>query len=153
MQLQLPIFPATTKLINSNVGIFQREDFVYYLHNGSPVYCHHTEDRDSFRYIVANLVNSGLCKCSEIADAIGIHRKNVERYSKALREKGTKHFFNREDGRGQCHKMTENRISQAEELIRQGYSQKQTAEMLNVSEGAIRYHLRKGNIKKKSNQE
>jgi transposase len=151
MQLQLPIFPSTTKLINSNVGVFHKDEFVYYLHNGSPVYCHKIEDREGFRYILASLVNSGLCKCSEIADALGIHRKNVERYSKALREKGTKHFLNREDGRGQCHKMTEGLISQAEELLNQGYSQKRTAEMLNVSEGAIRYHIRKGKIKKKSN--
>ncbi len=28
MQMQLPIFPQTTKLINSNIGIFEKDSIV-----------------------------------------------------------------------------------------------------------------------------
>lgn len=59
--MQLPKFPQTTKLVNSNVGFFERDDFVYYLHKGSPIYCHEKNDLNSYRYIIANLVVMGLC--------------------------------------------------------------------------------------------
>jgi len=51
MQHQLPLFPESTKLVNCSVGIFTKEEFVYYLHNDSPVFCHAKDDRNSYRYI------------------------------------------------------------------------------------------------------
>ena len=107
MQMQLPLFPVTTKLINHTVGVFSKDDFVYYLHNGSPVYCHSSDDMNSYRYITATMVNSGLCKAIEIATVLGVSARNIQRYAKTLREKGPDWFFNRKDERGQCYKMTE----------------------------------------------
>ena len=149
MQMQLPIFPSTTKLINSNIGFFEKDDFIYYLHNGSPIYCHEKNDLNSYRYITANLVVTGLCKPSEIAKALGISNRNIQRYAKSLREKGTDWFFNREEKRGKCYKLNEDSLKEAEELISKFYSVKDTARILGVTEGALRYHIKKGNIKKK----
>jgi len=105
MQMQLPLFSGTTKLINSNIGFFEKDDFIYYLHNGSPIYCHEKNDLNSYRYITANLVVTGLCKPSEIAKALGISNRNIQRYAKSLREKGTDWFFNREEKRGKGYKL------------------------------------------------
>ena len=150
MQLQFPIFPEHTRMINSSVGFYAHDGFVYYLHNGSPIFCHSKEDRNSYRYILANMVVTDMCSCSEISKALGIHVKNVQRYTKALREKGAGWFFNREDHRGQCHKFTPWSKEKAQELINMGYSQQATAQKLGLSEGTIRYHFRNGNLKKKS---
>lgn len=147
--MQLPIFPEETKLVNSSIGIYSKEDFVYYLHNGSPIFCHGRSDRNSYRYILANLVVNDMCSCSEISRALGIQVKNVQRYAKALRTKGMGWFFNREDGRGQCYKFTRSKQEEAQELLNKGYSGQQTAKAIGVSESAIRYHLRAGTIKKK----
>ena len=149
MQMQLPIFPGTTKLVNACVGFKKEDDFVYYLHNGSPIFCHHENDLNSYRYILANLVVNGLCGCSELADALGVHRRNVERYSKSLREKGSDWFLKRVEKRGQCHKLTDEMKQKAEELIKEFYSVADVARLLGVTEGALRYHIRKGTIKKK----
>ena len=149
MQLQNPIFPQQTKLINGSLGFYAQEGFVYYLHNGNPIFCHSHEDRNSYRYILANLVVNKMCTCAELSRALGINRKNIERYMKTLREKGTDHFFNREERRGQCHKFTEKTREKAQELLNEGYSQKATAKELGLSESAIRYHIRNGNLKKK----
>jgi predicted transcriptional regulator len=148
MQLQLPFFPENTKLINSSIGFFIKDDFVYYLHNGSPIFCHEKDNRDSYRYILANLVVNNMCTCSEISKALGINIKNVQRYTKDLRTHGMSYFFNREDNRGQCHKFTSEKQTQAQELIDKGFSQQQVAKALEISEGAIRYHIRDGKIKK-----
>ena len=38
-------FPEHTKYINATLGLFSRDDYVYYLHNGSPIYCHEKDVR------------------------------------------------------------------------------------------------------------
>ena len=88
MQMQLPIFPSSTKLVNSNVGVFEKDDFVYYLHNGSPIFCHDKNDLNSYRYILANMVLSRLCTPMELSRALGVNNRNIQRYAKTLREKG-----------------------------------------------------------------
>jgi hypothetical protein len=148
MQQQLPIFPPRTKLINSSVGFFEKEDFVYYLHNGSPIYCHAQEDKNSYMFITANLVVNGLCKCSEISKALGIKVRNIERYVDSFRKNGPDYFFNRPDKRGQCHKMTRSKIEEVQVLLDNGYSQQAAARHCGLSESAVRYHLRKGTLKK-----
>ena len=149
MQMQLPIFPETAKLINSLVGFYKKEGIIYYLHNGSPIFCHPENELDSYRYITANLVDSGLCGSSELATALGVNKRNIERYTNHLRKKGASWFFERSDRRGQSHKMTDQVIKQTQRLIDEFYSVSDVARMVGVSEGALRYHIKKGNIKKK----
>jgi len=149
MQQQLPIFPESTSLVNSSVGVYSKDDFVYYLHNGSPVYCHSKDDRKSYRYILANLVVNGLCNATELGHALGVNVRNVQRYALALRKHGIGYFFNREDQRGQCYKFTEDIKDRAQSMLDTGKSQKSIAETLGISESAIRYHVRNGNLIKK----
>lgn len=151
MQMQLPIYPATTKLINSSVGFFIKEDFIYYLHNGSPIFCHHVDNLNNYRYILANLVESNLCHASEVSQALGINQRNVERYAQKLREHGMESFFNQKDHRGECYKMTEAVRVQAQHFLDEGKSQLKTSKLLGVSESCIRYHLKTGNLKKNLN--
>lgn len=149
MQMRLPIFPSTSRLINSTTAVYEDGDMVYYLHSGSVIYCHEKNDLQGYRYITANLVVSGLCKPKEIADVLGVSNRNIQRYAKALREKGTQWFFDREERRGTCHKMSEELMDRAQELLDSFYGVADTAKLIGVSEGAIRYHLRKGRLKKK----
>jgi len=149
MQLQLPIFPDSTKLINSSVGFYREKDFIFYLHNGSPIFCHHIDSTNNYRFILANLVESKLCHPKEISKALGISQRNVEQYAKKLREYGIECFFNQIDQRGECYKMTESLLLQAQRLLDDGISQLKTAKILGVSESSIRYHLKNGNLKKK----
>lgn len=149
MQMQMPIFPETTKLMNSSVGYFKKNDFIYYLHNGSPIFCHHVDNVNNYRYILANLVVSKLCYPSEISKAIGVSQRNVDRYAQKLRKYGMESFFNQEDHRGECYKMTESIRIQAQQLLDEGKSQLKTAKTIGVSESCIRYHLNDGTLKKK----
>jgi transposase len=149
MHMQLPIFPKEIKLINACVGIFELNDSVYYLHNGSPVFCHQKDDMNNYRYITANLVSNGLCKCSEVAQALGVSSRNIERYAKALRVKGSEYFFNRQQKRGSSYKLNQDAIDYAQQMINDFYSVADVARLIGVTEGALRYHIKKGTIKKK----
>jgi transposase len=149
MQQILPIFPHDIKMVNYQVGFKQMDDFVHYFVNGMPVYCHQLDDKNGYRYVLATLVNHNFCSIKELSEALGVNKKNVERYAKDLREKGMSHFFNRKETRGQCYKFTPEKMSQAQRLLDQGYSQYRTAKMIGVSESAVRYHIKAGSLKKK----
>ena len=95
------------------------------------------------------MVVTGLCKPSEIGKALGVSNRNIQRYAKSLREKGSSWFFNRDDNRGKCYKLNEESLKEAEDLIGKSYPVKDTAKLLGVTDGALRYHIKKGNIKKK----
>lgn len=148
MQMQLPIFPVDTKLINSTLGIRTEDEMVYYLHNGSPIFCHPESDINHYRYVCGNLVANGLCKVSELADALGVHRRSVERYAKQHRDSGGNAFLLKSDRRGQCFKMTPQKLSETQELLDQGLNKEEIARRLNISSSSIRNHLKKGTLKK-----
>ena len=148
MQQILPIFPVDIKMVNYQVGFKQMDDFVHYFVNGMPVYCHQLDDKNGYRYVLGTLVNNNFCSIKELSEALGVNKKNVERYAKDLREKGMSHFFNRKETRGQCYKFTPEKMNKAQWLLGQGYSQYRTAKMIGVSESAIRYHIKAGSLKK-----
>ena len=97
----------------------------------------------------AELVVTGLCRPSEISKALGVSSRNIQRYAKALREQDPEWFFNREEKRGRAHKLTDDVLIEAQQLIDKFYSVKDVAMLIGVTEGALRYHIKKDNIKKK----
>jgi biotin operon repressor len=149
MQTQIPIFPEETKLINSTLGFREQDGFVYYLHNGNPIYCHSKQDRNSYRFILGNLVSNHLCSISELSDALGENRKNIERYAQRFREKGAEDFFSRKETRGQCYKMHSELIQEIQQRLDEGWSKYKIAQKYGISESAISYHIKKGTLKKK----
>jgi hypothetical protein len=146
MQLQLPFFPEHTRLINSTLGLFEKDGYVYYLHNGSPIYCHRKDDRNGYRFIVGNLIHNKLCTISEFHVSIGEARKNIERYACTFREKGAEYFFFRKETRGRCHKITDSVMSEIQSRLDAGTSQYRISKDCNISGAAIRYHLKNGNL-------
>jgi len=148
MQLQMPFFPSKTRCFNHTTGVFEKDDFVFYLHNGLPIFCHHKNDHKLYRFITANLVETDLCLPSEIAKVLGVSARSIQFNAKALREKGSDWFLKRKETRGTCNKFTTESFQQAQEMLTAGKSNCEIARFLNVSECSIRYHIRKGTLKK-----
>jgi hypothetical protein len=148
MQTQLPFFPTETKLINMTLGFTEHKGFRYYLHNGNPIYCHALKDKNSYRFILGNLVTNRLCTIAELSKALGEHRKNIERYTKTFREKGASPFFSRKETHGQCYKLTESLCLEIQSCLDEGISVYRIAKDHSVSEAAIRYHIKKGRLRK-----
>jgi|SRR5690625_3890721 len=152
MQMQLPFFPEHTKLINATLGVRKDGDMIYYLHNGSPILCHEENNLNKYRFILGNLVEMRLCSCGELSKALGVPIRSVQRYAKTFREKGSDWFFHREEKRGQCHKLDAQMMEKAQQMLDEFIPTTQIARELGVTEGAIRYHLRTGRLKKSSRQ-
>ena len=85
-----------------------------------PVYCYELNDMKGYRYVLATLVNHNFCSIIECSNALGVIRKNIERYAKDLRDKVMSHFFNRYETRGLCYKFTPVMMNQAQCRLDQG---------------------------------
>ncbi len=149
MQMQLPIFPADTLMLSSTWGVFEKDNLVYYLHNGSPVHIHAKDDMATYRFVTATLIVNHSCRASDLSKVFGVGVRNFERYAKRLRDSGAEDFFKPDDRRGQCHKMTPAKLVEAQQYLDLGYSNMATAKKINVNEASIRYHIKKGTLKKK----
>ena len=136
MQTQLPFFPSNTKLINSTVGFREHDGVVFYLHNGNPIYCHAKDDRIIYRFMPDNMTVNKLCKIFGLFVSLGEGRKNIERYAKAYREQGADYFYERKERRGQCHKMTPDKLSAIQSDLDVGLSIYRTALNHEVSDCA-----------------
>ena len=71
-QLQLPIFPEGTTLINANLGFTRQNDSITYVYGNLPVFTHDVNDIRSFRMITSQLYINGSAKQSEICRAFGV---------------------------------------------------------------------------------
>jgi len=151
MQLQLPFFPTGTKLINETLGFREKNGIVYYLHNGVPIFNHSKSDRNSFRFILANLIVNKLCRICELSKATGVDRDNIERYVKALEEQGIGYFFipkQRKSRKGIYTKMVPEKIAAIQADFDSGLSIYRAARNHNVAATTIAKHIKYGNLKK-----
>jgi transposase len=148
MQLLLPIFPADTKLINHSLGVYHRDGIVTYLHSGAPIFSHSSEDLQSFRYITSNLIIQGLCQRKDIANTFHVSTDSVYSNVKKLQTQGEESFFGTEHRHGYSHKLRGDKLKQAQQCLDKEMSQNATAKHVGVWEGAIRYAIKTGKLKK-----
>ena len=150
MQLQLPIFSRETKLISSCVGYYTTDDVVQYIVNGLPVFAHGVDDINSFRYIVSNFIDQGLCKKVEVQRAFHVSDDTIHRYYKLYKEKGADGFFGeRPRSKRRSHKVVGETTLQIQKEIDKGRSINSIAKEIGISEGTIRYQIQQGYLKKR----
>jgi hypothetical protein len=79
-QLQLPIFPAGTTLITSEIAFECGEGKVTYIYGHLPVFQHAEGDLAAFRYFTSQLVVNGTVGQADIARAFCVPKVTVKRY-------------------------------------------------------------------------
>ena len=149
MQLLLPIFPVDTTFITPTLGVGQSGSIVTYLHSGAPIFSHAAEDHKSFRYITSKMILQGLCSRMDIADCFHVSYDSVKRYVKKLDKLGDSAFFTSDKRKGSCYKLLPAVIERMQRHLDAGKNNCEIARLEGVSEGAVRYAIRKGVLKKK----
>jgi hypothetical protein len=149
MQLMLPIFPVGTAMISDNLGVGRKDGLITYLHCGMPIYSHLESDYRSFRFITSKFILQGLCKKIEICNIFHVSYDSVKRHVRRLEECGDSGYFT-DDKRngGSCYKLLPDVIERMQRSLNEGKSNSEIARKENVTEGAIRYALRNGVLKK-----
>jgi DNA-binding CsgD family transcriptional regulator len=149
MQTILPIYPARTEFINATLGICQEDNIVTYISNALPIYSHASNDYQSFRFITAKLVLLGRCSQKEIADCFHVSYDSVKRSVRRLKETGESGFFTQDNRHGNAYKLLPDKLTRMQRAIDSGKSNCEIARTENISEGSVRYAIKKGLLKKK----
>jgi hypothetical protein len=148
-QMQLPVFPAGLTAINQNIGFQCESGRVVYFHGHLPVFEHDVDDVQSFRLYTSQLIESGAVKQGEIVQSFGVPLITVKRYTKVLREKGSKGFFVPRKTRSSP-VLTEDVQQRCQDLLEEGRSVPEVARETNVLANTLHKAIRAGRLKKRN---
>lgn len=135
-------------MISDCVGFYERDGMVQYIVNGLPVYTHDKDDLQAFRFFFSNLIHQGLCTQTEVRNAFCVTIDYVSRAYVLYKKEGEAGFFKPENRHGYCYKLIGAALIKAQQLLDNGCSQCAVARSVGVTESAIRYAIKTGNLKK-----
>lgn len=144
-QLQLPIFPEGTTLINANIGFVRKGNTVTYLYGSLPVFSHDVDDVKSFRMITSQLYVNGSASQADICRAFGVTAISMKRSVKIYREKGMAGFFQEPRRRGPA-VLTPPVVEKVQECLDSGLSIPETAKKLSLKADTLRKAVRSGRL-------
>jgi transposase len=145
-QLQLPVFPEGTTAINDELAFQRREDRIVYLNGHLPVFTHTTEDLASFRLFTTQLIVNGTASQGEIVKAFGVPLTTVKRCCRLYRERGASAFFKPASRR--CgHRLTAERLAQAQQLLDEGQRVPAISAQLNILTSTLHKAIDDGRLK------
>ena len=125
------MFPEGTTLITSELAFERRDSQVVYFNGHLPVFTHEAEDLGSFRLFTSQLIINGTATQGQIVRAFGVSLTTVKRYVKKYRQAGAKAFFAPPPPR-HGHKLTGERLAQAQALLDGGQSVPSVSAQLGV---------------------
>ena len=82
---------------------------------------------------------------TELPESLGEPHINIERYTKAFREKGVEYFFSRKETRCQSYKVTDELLIELQSCLDNSWSAYRISKHNKISDSAIRYHIKNGN--------
>ena len=146
-QLQLPVFPAGAKEINSQIAVQCQDGKVAYVHGLLPVFQHEASSLKSFRFFTSHMIAHGTVRASEIAATFGVPLAAVKRYVGVYRQQGAEGFFQTRARHRSETKLSEEIKEQASQLLEAGASVTEAARQLNVLPTTLHKAIRSGRLK------
>lgn len=146
-QIQLPVFPAGSQEINSDLAFECRDNQVTYFNGHLPVFTHEADDLATFRFFTTQLVINGTASQSEIAQAFGVPLTTVKRYTKKYRRGGGKAFF-APAGRRSGSKLTPELLVRAQQLLDAGLEVPAVSRQLGVLETTLHKAIASGRLQR-----
>lgn len=152
-QLLLPFISPGVTQINPIVSVWQNDDQWTYFLGKFPIYSHRVDDQRMFRLTIAQLIESGACRQTEMINAFGVSKSSVIRAQNKLRNGGSESFFIDRRGRKGGTVLTPEVLDQAQSLLDRGLPRKEIAEELGVKYDTLRKAINDGRLKDKERLE
>jgi hypothetical protein len=146
-QIQLPIFPAGSTAITSELAFEQRDGQVCYFNGHLPVFIHGVDDTASFRFFTSQLIAAGTASQGQISRTFGVPLITVKRMCKKLREQGAAAFY-RPSPPVTGHRLTPELIAKAQALLDEGRQVPAIGKELGVRPNTIHKAISHGRLKK-----
>lgn len=151
IQKFLPFLPKEAAPINNNLAIFRSQGEIVFFNGYCPMLKCSEQDPYSLRLAQGVLCSTGIVKPAQLAKALGVHRSTVCR-NKEIYEKGGPAALMVDKTNRSAYKLDPEKRKTAQRLLDKGANQNKVAKAVGVSEGGIRYAIRKGTLVRKERE-
>jgi transposase len=152
-QLLLPFISPGVTQINPRVSVWKDDDRWTYFLGRFPIYSHRVDDQRMFRLTIAQLIEAGACRQTEVINAFGVSKSSVIRAQNKLRKDGFEAFFIDRRGRKGGTVLTPEVLDQAQSLLDSGLPRKKIFEKLGVKYDTLRKAINDGRLKEQERLE
>ncbi|GAH53004.1 unnamed protein product, partial [marine sediment metagenome] len=143
-----PVFPPDSKYINSKIAFKIINDTIYYFNGEMPIYHHHKDDYQSFRYITSQIVDLGIAKQMEIVRTFKVSKESVKRWVKTYREQGGNGFFNTRNGKKKGNVLTDDILGKIQSELNLGKLPKVIGNEFKIKPDTIKKAISDGRLTK-----
>ena len=144
-QALLPLIPDGATGISDRISVAQENQQWTYFCGIAPVFRHAQDDRRSFCMFTAQLICQGACRQIDIIRAFGVSANSVRRSVDKYEQEGISGFFQPRKARGPT-VMTDEVITQTQQLLSQGCSRGEVADQLAVRYDTLRKAINQGRL-------
>lgn len=148
LQTGFPLHSEHAVLLSATVAGERHEGMLFFYNASGLLYACPEADTERVRLGAAILLTQGQdVRVERLADFLGMDRTTLWRLRQRYEREGVEGVGYKYEGRP-AHKLVGERLARAQALLDEGRSNRQVAGAVEVSEGAIRYGLRVGRLKR-----
>jgi len=151
LQCYLPFLPEGVKPLNDHAAIFRHNGKIEFFTASGPIYSCPENDLCGIRLAQGIIITQTETTPAELANALNLNRTTIYRNIKKYREGGARALII-DKGNRKAYKLNGTNKGQVQLLLNKGYSIKAAGRKVGISEGSIRYAIKKGALTKKKQQ-
>ena len=149
LQMPIPLLPEGAKPINDHLAIFHDAGEIIFLNASGGIFKCSENDQYGLRLAQGVLCSVQAVKPAQLARALGVNRSTVCRNKLAYEQGGAPALLIDKSSHRSGYKLDEAKRRSVQQWLDQGVSVKKIGEKIGVTEGCIRYAIRKGQVNRK----
>ena len=149
LQTYIPFLPEGTEPINNHVAIYHHDETIEFYTASGPIYSCQESDAYGVRLAQGIIVTQTATTAAELPKALNVNRTTVYRNVKMYQQSGPAALIIDKKSNRNAYKLNGKTKGQVQTLLNKGYSLKAAAKQVGITEGAIRYAIKKGTIVRK----
>ena len=153
LQTYIPFLPKGAKPINNHIAIYRHDEEIEFFTASGPIYSCRESDAYAVRLAQGIIVTQTVTTPAELAKALNVNRTTVYRNFKMYQQGGPAALIIDKKGNRKAYKLKGKAKGQVQTLLNKGYSLKAAANQVGITEGCIRYAIKKGTIVRKKQRD
>jgi len=146
LQSYIPFLPEGAKPINNHVAIYRHDDKIEFYTASGPIYSCREGDMYALRLAQAIIITQKATTPAEIANALHINRTTAYRNLNRYKKHGPAGLITDKKTNRKAYKLNGVTKRKVQTFLNEGYSLKAAAKKYGITEGCIRYAIKKGAI-------
>jgi hypothetical protein len=153
LQSYISFLPEGAKPMNNHVAISRHDNKIEFFTASGPIYSCQESDQYGLRLAQGIIVSQTETTPTEFAKALNINRTTVYRNLNRYHQDGPAGLIIDKKSNRKAYKLNGASKRKIQALLRKGYSLKAAAKQVGITEGCIRYAIKKGTIVRKQQDE